>query len=486
MHFTLTTYYRVDFLPLVTSFVTETARCLGASQKEMYELGMASEEAGRHIIDHYPGNGLAEQFEVICEPVADGLRVVLSNMGLPVNQEELPRYEAAQPEETIEGLGLFLIEKMMDHFEFVNQGRAGWRTVMFKRLAHLTPPPLPAEGETAGPALPREKLRIMRAGLEHVPGIVELAYRNYGYSYSKEVFYYVEQLREAITDGRVKSYIAVNPDEHVVGQMALLQSPVSRDVAEAGAMMVQPEYRRSMGLLQLIKFVNQELKDPRGAPAVVEANLVTTHILSQKICSMFHFTPLALKLSVHDRARFVKLAEEEDGQRETLLHAIAVTRPVEPIRLYVPATHAEITRRLFSQAGLAPEFPAGRPALPDQTVLTTETNQEAGSATIFLREPGADFAALLRAHLFALESAGVKTVFIRFPGWLPQPDTLENETRALRIFFSGWVVEAPDRWWLQYTRLIAQRFDFKRIQLCDPLALELRDYVETCFVKAVL
>lgn len=487
MQFSLKTYYKVAFLPIIVSFVTETARCLGGTQKELSELGMAAEEAGMHIIDHYPGNGLDEQFEVICEPLADGLRVVLSNMGLPVNQEALPRYEAAQPEETIDGLGLFLIEKMVDRFEFVNQGRSGWRTVMFKRLARMKAPQLPAEEEAADLALSREKLRIMRAGQEHVPGIVELAYRNYGYSYSKEVFYYVDQLRAALHDGRVKSYIALNPDDRVVGQMALLQSSACPDIAEAGAMMVQPEYRRSMGLLQLIKFVSQVLKDPQEAPLVVEANLVTTHTMSQKICTMFHFTPMALKLSVHGRALFKSIAEEADEQRETLLHAISVTRPVAPARLFVPVEHAEITRRLFSHAGLAPEFPAGsHQQLPDTTLLTLETHQEEGYTTILVREPGTDFASQLRARLFDLEAAGIKTVYIRFPGWLPQPDELEKETRALRIFFSGWVVEAPDRWWLQYTRLIAQRFDFDRIQLCDPLAFELRDYVATSFQKAVL
>ncbi|OGV47331.1 MAG: hypothetical protein A2X46_00085 [Lentisphaerae bacterium GWF2_57_35] len=494
MQLQLKTYYRMEFLPLIVSFVTETARCLGATPKEISELGMASDEAGMHIVERFPGDGLEEQFEVVCEVCEEGLRVVFSNMGLPVNPQALPKFAADQPEETIDGLGLFLIEKLVDRFEFVNQGRAGWRTVMVKKLAQLKAPVSQPNEEAGNLAASREKLRIVQAGLEHVPGIVELAYRNYGYSYSKDLFYYADRLRAAIAGGKIESFIALNPENRVVGQMAILYSANSQDAAEVGAVMIQPEYRRSMGLLQLLKVVNHAVKNQDHSLALVEANLVTTHTLSQKVCGMFHFKPMALKLSVHGRAKFLALAEEADRQRETLLHAITILRPVPPVRLFVPPRHLEITRKLFAGVGISIESSetAALPGkaspcpLPAQTMLNIEKHADSALAVLSIQEPGLDCAAALRAKLFDLESDGMKTVFIRLPGWHPQPADWDREARALRIFFSGWVVEAPDRWWLLYTRLNAQRFDFGRIQLCDPLAMELRTYVETCFHEAVL
>lgn len=485
MKFELRTHYRTEFLPLLVSFVTEVAKGLGATPKEVSELAIASEEAGLHIIERYPRGETDEQFNVVCENTGDSLRVVFSNMGLPVNPQDLPQYNVENPEETLEGLGLFLIEKLVDHFEFINQGREGWQTLLVKkiqRLASLRTLPEPP----ADPAAPTgDKLRVLQASDAHVPGIVELAYRTYGYTYSKELFYFADQLRAALADGRVISFIALNPADKVVGQMAILYSGLSPDIAEVGAVMVQPEYRRSMGLLQLIKSVIHHVKHMPNSPLIGESNLVTTHTLSQKVCSVFKFKPMALKLSVHDRANFLKLAEE-DGQRESLLHAIVLTRPSKPVQLHVPPRHFEITQRLFRQADVPLEVPASTPPLPDQTILETEVHAESALAILSVREPGLDFAAVLRKRLFDLECDGMKTVFVRFPGWRPQPDTLEAEARSLRIFFSGWVAEAPDRWWLLYTRFHAQRFDFNRIQLCDPLALELRTYVETCFKESVL
>ncbi len=485
MQFVLKTYYRIEFLPILVSFVTETAKYLGGTDKEISALGIASEEAGLHIIEHFPGEGLEEQFEVICEVCGDSLKIVFSNMGLPVNHESLPRYEADQPEESVDGLGLFLIEKMVDHYEFVNHGRDGWRTVMVKRFAHLTVPASLTGGEPAA-LLSREKLRIMPAAMEHVPGIVELAYRNYGYSYSKEEFYYVDQLREAIAENKVRSFVALNPEDRVVGNMAILYSPDTREVAEIGAVMVQPEYRRSMGLIQLIKVVSNEIRGKVDSPTILEANLVTTHILSQKACGMFHFTPMALKLSVHGRAKFKSLAESADEQRETLLHAIAVTRPVKTLSFFLPECHVELVHRLFTHANLSVEILHSTADLPDQTVLDVQCHPGADYAIVFVQVPGRDISAVLHARLFDLESDGLKTVYIRFPAWLPQSPDVEANKRFLRIFFSGLVVETPDRWWLQYTRLYGQRVDFSRIQLCDPLALELRDYIENCYQEAVL
>ncbi len=481
---TITTYYRVELLPPVVSFITELARGLGATSKELSELAMASEEAGVYIIERYPGDGLKEQFEVRCEVLEDGLRLVFSNLGLPVNLHDLPKYAADQPEETLDGLGLFLIEKMVDQFEFVNHGRAGWRTVLVKRFAHPRHPFTDLETADSA-ASAKEKLQVMLAEPQHVPGIVELAYRNYGYSYSKEFFYYADQLQEALASGRVRSLVALSPDGRVVGQMAILSSPESAEVAEFGALMVQPEYRRSTGLLQLIKAVIRDVRQT-AALALGEANLVTTHTLSQKVCSVFNFRPMALKLSVHGRARFLSLAEDSDDQRESLLHAVTVNRPLPIIRLWVPPRHVAITQRLFDNAELTLEIAESRPsALPETTALTLDTYADSALTILSLSAPGLDYPAVLRKQLFELESDDIKTVLVRFPGWQPLPETLETEARRLRLFFCGWVVEAPDRWWLLYTRLNAQRFDFNRIQLCDEVAVELRSYVEQCFHEAV-
>ena len=479
LRFSVQTRYRPEFVPALVAFVAELARALGAGAKEAADLALASEEAALHIVDRFPGNGLESVFEVQAE-LADGLlRLVFGNQGLPVDPERLPRYAADHPEEHLDGLGLFLLEKLVDRVEFVNLGRQGWRTVLEKRLAS---PRYPAAGPAAAASPPpsRDKLTVRRAGDVHVPGIVELAYHTYGYSYAKDMFYYADRLRAALADGRVASFVALSAAGAVVGQMALLFPHAGAEVCEVGALMVHPDYRRSLGLLHLVKTVMQEPRQMPCPPLIGESNLVTTHVLSQRICGSAGFKPMALKLSVHDRACFVHLAEEAGVQRESLLHAVFAPHPLPPVPLHVPPRHAAITRRLFADAGLALAEPAA-PPLPPTTVLDVERHAESAYAVVSVRVPGADCAAALRKILFDLEADGVKTAAVRLPGWLPRPESFDADAQALRLFFCGWTLETPARWWLLHTRLYAQRFDFDSVQLCDPAALDLKTYVEAQF-----
>lgn len=318
-----------------------------------------------------------------------------------------------------------------------------------------------------------------------MPGIVELAYHTYGYSYAKDLFYYADRLRAVLADGSIRSFVALTPTGKVVGQMAILFPRPGSGVGEVGALMVHPDYRRSMGLLQLVKTVIQDARRIPGELAIAESNLVTTHVLSQRVCSSANFKPMALKLSVHERARFVQLAEETDTQRESLLHAVVATRSLPPVPLFIPPRHEDITRRLFGAAGLDWVSPPDAP-MPSQTALQTERRPETAYGIVSVHQPGADCATALRRTLFDLEADGIQTVAVRLPGWLPRPESFDSDARTLRLFFSGWVVDTPGHWWLLYTRLHAQRFDFARIQLFDPAAADLKNYVEAQFKETVL
>ncbi len=484
---TLKTYYRIEFLGGIVGFVTEAARCFGATPKEAQELGMAAEEAAVHIIEGYPGEGLDEQFEVICAPRDEGLEVVLSNMGLPVNTNALPHYTTADPEGSIKGLGFFLIAKLVHSHQFVNEGHRGWRTVLFKRLAGMRVPERRAAADT-DPALAvaREKLTVRRAELADAPAIVELAYHNYRYSYSKRVFYFADQLQDALRTGQVVSFVAVNPAGRIVGQMALLFGAETRKLAELGAVMVQPEYRRSMGLLQMVKALHRYAQEHNAETPMAQAYLVTTHTLSQRVCSIFHFAPMALRLSVHGRARFEGIATGVPAQRESLLYAVIHSAPDNvPVRLCAPPDHAAMIGKLFQQAAVPVDVRTD-PGAPDPaTRIRAEVHPDEQLASLWVEAAGQDLAATLRARLFELEADGIKTVMILWPAARALPAAWTAELRALQAFFCGVQAETPDTWWLLYTRLNAQRFDFNQIHLCDPAALELRDYVQQGFQALV-
>lgn len=489
MRLTLTCAYETRFLPVIWSFVTETARALGASEVEAQELGLASEEAAAHIIESFPGgSGVEERFEVHCEAREDGLEYVFNNLGPPINVAALPRYEKERPEDTIEGLRFMLLERFVDSFELVNRGHEGWRTVIFKRIGR---PRLgrPAEAAGAGEELGHaaEKLSVRRATPEDAAAIVDLAYHNYHYTYAKELFYFAERLAEELRAEHVVSFVASSPAGALVGQLALLASAAAPEVAEVGALMVRPEYRRSLGLLHLVKAAYQYGTSERSPFALYYSNLVTAHTMSQKASGLFRFRPMAIEVSVHERAAFLGL-EGVTGQRESLLHAVTWPRPPAELQLCVPARHGEISRKLLARFGIGVTCLESERASPEPagaTALEVRLNRETALATVAVRHGGPDLAARLRRCLYEVEGEDVKTVHVRVPAWLPAAGDLESHAASLGLFFCGLVVEAPERWHLLYAKICRQRFDFAQVQLADPAALELRDYVEACYRRTV-
>lgn len=488
MDLRLSCYYDLRFTPVISGFTSEAARAFGASEREAHELGLAAEEAVGHILENYPDAGPEERFEVSCEVSEEGLQFTFKNTGLPVDARAMPRYDPGRPEETIDGLRFHLIEKLVDHFEFVNLGRQGWRTVIFKRIRELARPFSKAEGDGEDlVARAAEKLTVRRALPADAEAIVELAYRNYSYSYAKETFYFADRLREELREEKVISIVVVNPGGAVVGQVALLASEQCPQLAEAGALMVLPAYRRSMGMLKMIKMARRLALDGTAPFSLLETNFVTAHTISQQAGALFHFQPMALKLSVHDRASY-KGMEGVSAQRESHLYSVVGRAPLPPLELHVPRVHAAIAGTLFRRIGGEPVCLDGERPLPEGspvTGLVWKVRADYSRATVKVEQAGPDLVPRLRKCLHDLALDDVKTVFVEFPAWKPSLGGIEEHAEELRLFFSGFVAEAPDRWHVLYTQLNRQHFDFRDVQLADPSALDLRSYVEFCRRRVV-
>ncbi|OQY11086.1 MAG: hypothetical protein B6I31_05645 [Desulfobacteraceae bacterium 4572_19] len=230
-------YYKLDFLHLIQEFVVEAAKAFGAQTEEMHHLRLASEEVAVHILENYPDTGFEDHFKITCEPIDNGVEFVFTNMGLPVNPKALPDYDADNPTETEDGLKFFLIKKLVDRFEFLNEGNMGWKTVIYKQLANFK------DINTFSGATDRDAKK---------DNIVELAYHTYKYSYCKKSFYYTDMLENELENQQVVSYIAKLQSGRIVGHMALMVSDRCPQIAEFGAAMITPEFRGNKGFLELV------------------------------------------------------------------------------------------------------------------------------------------------------------------------------------------------------------------------------------------
>lgn len=468
--------YRVTWLAVICSFVTETARALGADDAEREKLHLAAEETAMHIMESIPHDDLEDAFEVSCVPHADGVEYIFKNLGPPINVAALPSYDFQTPEASLDGLRLFLARKMVDRLEFINQGRDGWRTTFFKRLQairHLeTAGTRPDENTPAG----AESVATSVAEPSDAFEIVQMAYQNYRYSYAKESFYYAEKLQIELATKQTVSFIARIQSGPIVGHLALFTKENSPSVREVGAVMVRPDYRRSRALLSLLKTVLRYVDENPERLDFYVSNLVTAHTLSQKLAATMGMKPMALNVSTHPRARFLGIQSSQG--RESNLYAVRVNRPQPPFEVYFPEVHAAVAARLFGNLPLTVSLQSttAEPSAP-RTVWSSAIDTKAGYAILAADTYCTDFAASLRAAAYKLSLEKVDTLSLRLPAWMPVPPRLEEELHRQGFFFCGFVLRNESQWDLAYTRLIQQHFSFDDAQVSDPVAEELKAYV---------
>lgn len=109
---------KTEVLDKVADITTKIAEEVGFDEKEIYQLNLAMDEIVSNLIMHSYSSSCLETFQLDLTPIQNGLEVVITDYGIPFNFED--KIEAYDPDEaTVEqslgGIGLFLVGKSVDH-----------------------------------------------------------------------------------------------------------------------------------------------------------------------------------------------------------------------------------------------------------------------------------------------------------------------------------------------------------------------------------
>ena len=107
---------KFEYLDEIRDFVGMVARAGGFSEKDIYNIQLASDEAASNIIEHaYVGvsNGV---LDLSCGMMGDGITIILIDYGESFDPSAvpMPNLKADLSERKIGGLGIFLMRKLMD------------------------------------------------------------------------------------------------------------------------------------------------------------------------------------------------------------------------------------------------------------------------------------------------------------------------------------------------------------------------------------
>jgi anti-sigma regulatory factor (Ser/Thr protein kinase) len=111
---------KFEYLDEIREFVGVIARNGGFSDKDVYNIQLATDEAASNIIEHAYENHPEGILELSCGVKGDMITIVLIDRGEAFDPSEvpLPDLKADLSSRKIGGLGIFLMRKLMDEVSY--------------------------------------------------------------------------------------------------------------------------------------------------------------------------------------------------------------------------------------------------------------------------------------------------------------------------------------------------------------------------------
>ena len=123
----------------IREFVGEAARQVGFSDKEIYSIQLAADEASSNIIEHAYSSIEDGKLEIECIIGNGELKIVMHDWGKPFDPSSIPEpnIKADLSERKIGGLGMYLMRKLMDEVTYSSSPETGNTLIMIKHMEGL-------------------------------------------------------------------------------------------------------------------------------------------------------------------------------------------------------------------------------------------------------------------------------------------------------------------------------------------------------------
>lgn len=474
--------YDTRFLPTAHAFVENLSKLAGASGNEQVQLQVALEEVLAYVIEQFPDpkyeHHIALKF--ILQDTGN-LVLEITHGGPPIHQAFIPEFDVYD-DTTVEGLWYKMASSMVDRVDMESLPKAGWLIRLTKKINKSAFERTPSSEEIVD--VPG-RLDTRVATPEDASQLVDLAYQTYRYTYRAD-YYDLHALAENLRAGRYHTTV-VEDDGQIVGALSIKTSSGNPKIAELGAAMVIPEYRKTTAFSRLIKAMQRyHAENPRNLE-LLECHAVTSHTISQRTVTKIDvcYRPFALLLSLIPDPNFIAI-ENRAGAKESMLVFYNVHGRLTIPRLYAPRVHQAILEGLLVNSGHSVEINTNtlRPQA-DESNITCDVDESLQLATLHLNEFGITWDDDFRKALLAVAMQKIETVMVRVRADQPLPPNFERRTADLNLLFSGLVLESLSSPWLHYMQ-VTQPIDFDQIQIHDAMSQKLLGHIRNRYEHLLL
>jgi len=480
------------FLEIALSYITQCARVYGFSKKEIDQIRLASEEAVTNIIQHALFNNPGDNFRILCLSKKNQFEIIFQEKGLPFELEAQANYDPSnvQLDDNTNGLGLFLMKKMMDEVHFKNLGRKGKETHLIKyllsgRIDRITSL---KKNEIIPLADKNMQFHIRKFKDDDAINISKCAHAAYGYSYESFI-YYPDKIKQMNQEGKMISLVMENDEGDLAGHIALkyYNNPC---VAEVGVGFISPKFR-GLNLLQKMIQANIGAALEGKEPACLYGRAVTAHCLSQKGLTAKNFLATGCMLLLFPSDVEFKDLGGHVSQKDS---ALVMCRNLEKDKIiktiYLPEKHMGMVSEIFNRLNLpvAPGVPKepGPGAAPGGAILSYQMVDVMNATDIYCHIYSNETVREIKRLLSKLCIDGVEVIYLYLDLEEVSIPFIAEECEKMGFFFSTILPFGIDRKHALIYQYINNRLvNFENIHVEDVFSKNVLGYVKDCYNSTI-
>lgn len=474
-----------SLIPAIQSFAGKIAGFSGFSESDTNKIQLAVEEACLDVINNSFNSDEEAEFNVHFIKRLDGIEIHVHDMGLPYDPSSAPVFDPAADllEKGLDGLGSFLIGKVMNEYRFNNLGIKGKEVVMIKYFD--TPviareQSIPPEPEVVAPPVPVQpfdqidfNIRLMKP--EEALEVCRCIYDCYGYSYANENIYFPDRVAAMNQNGKLCSAVAITPDGEMGGHFALIF--YEKLPAEIGIAVTKKKFRGQGFARQLGEHL--ELQARNAKLRGVQVKEVTAHPYTQKFCIKLGYKDCGVLLAHSPKSLSFKGIADTLKQRNS--DVLGFKYLEEPVlrKIYAPVHHQDMILKLFSNIGDRVECAPveNKVFAVEKSVTEVNVNSLRSLAEIFILEIGSDIIQVMRNEMRKIFMDEIQVIELYMSLGDPMTPNVVQQLESMGFIFTGILPETKigDTIILQYFNGVY--IDYKEIVLVTDLAKELLEYI---------
>jgi anti-sigma regulatory factor (Ser/Thr protein kinase) len=466
---------KLDFLPGATALVREVIGKLGLDDKDTRRLELVVEEACVNVIQNSFDDDKGD-YDIAVLRRPGQIIVAVEDRGLPI---DFKRLEA----DSESGLGVVLMKAFADEVQFINLGRRGKRVEIVKNLPEkdldkfLREAAAQTPAERASLSISESDITIRLMRPDETINLARCAYRCYGYTYASDHIYYPERSREMVASGLMISVVAVNPQDEIIGHLAVVKETPQALTGESGQAIVDPRYR-SNGIHKRMGFLLSDINKASGMVGTF-GEAVTVHPYSQKSALTRGYIETGILLGFVPTSMYFKQLQSEAAEKRRAVLLMYKRLNEEPQRdVYLPPHHAGMLTRIYENSKLRRNFVSGPlPELPERSQVNVNVRPEINWAFLRVVEYGQDIEEVVKFRVKELCQRRIDCIYLELPLCHPAVQRFCAPLEMQGFFFGGISPEMVDGDLLRLQYFNNVDLELKDIQLATDFAKDMLQYV---------